>query len=583
MQHRTISKSLLLGALGLVAAASPVGGFQRFDFDQRYFIQPGFIVKDHTLVEAHDGTFHLFYIKADETLPEKDRAKALGHASSLDLKHWAFHPDVIPVVPNTWEESFVWAPHIVQAYNVYFMYYTGVNRKYSQAIGLAVSDDLFNWIKAPNNPVYKPSTDWASWTDSTWSNCRDPYVVQDGPLWYLTTTAHTKANPYVRGAVSLASSPDLVHWTDLGPLMVHPGPNAWHVLESSNLHHHNGMWHLFMTEQDVGGSTYMSAPALTGPWSYASRLPLDAGHATEVFKLRGTWMLSRHTTFTMGGVPRYTIKFDDLDWNTSGKPLVRYTDPLADWTVWSGDAFYLQPTFWDNSLARGGEPSNFGGNSWIGTHELFTGPLQVGFPGLTVGDEPVGRLRSKPFVLTGNRLSFRIGGGDDLERLYMALYTSADGVLRLRATGTGSDAMSSVEWDVTPWMGASVFLEIADEASGPWGHVNVDEIVESYAEPVDAPAPAARFALHQNVPNPFNPRTRIRFEVPAAGRARLAVFDVRGRLVQGLLDAKLPAGPFEVSWDGTTASGQRAPSGVYYYRLQLGERTPLVRSMVLLK
>jgi hypothetical protein len=580
MNRCTLSKTFLLAVLGL-AAARPAAGFQRFDFDQRYFIQPGFIVKDHTLVEAADGSFHLFYIKADETLPESQRAKTLGHASSVDLKHWTFHPDVIPVVPNTWEESYVWAPHIVKAYNVYFMYYTGVNRYYAQAIGLAVSPDLFTWIKAPQNPVYKPSTTWANWSPTSWSNCRDPYVVQDGGLWYMTTTAHTKE---LKGAISLASSPDLVNWTDQGPLLVHPGPNAWHVLESSNLHHFNGLWHLFMTEQNVGGSTYLSAPALTGPWIYGNRLPFDAGHATEVFRLQGQWMLSRHTTFAMGGLARYTIKFDDLDWNTVGKPIVRWVDPLSDWTVWSGDAFYLQPTFWDNSGARGSDSSNFGGNSWIGTHELFTGPLQVGFPGLSVGDAPIGRLRSKTFPLTGNRISFRIGGGSDLARLYLALYTSSDGVRRLRATGTGTDAMSTVVWDVAPWTGQNVYLEITDEASGPWGHINVDEIVEYYEAPTDVPAPAApRLALHQNVPNPFNPSTTIRFEVPASGRARLAVFDVRGRLVKSLLDAPLEPGRYDIPWDGLTQSGQRAPSGVYYYRLRIGGGAPLVRSMVLLK
>jgi hypothetical protein len=44
--------------------------------------------QDHTLVEADDGRFHLFYIKADESLPEGQRAKTLGHASSTDLVHW---------------------------------------------------------------------------------------------------------------------------------------------------------------------------------------------------------------------------------------------------------------------------------------------------------------------------------------------------------------------------------------------------------------------------------------------------------------------------------------------------------------
>jgi len=348
--HRRSFAGWLTLAAAFSFAAPPSHAFLRYDFDQRYFIQPGQIVKDHTLVQADGDTFHLFYIKADETLPESQRAKSLGHATSIDLVHWQYHPDVIPVVPNTWEESFVWAPYIVRFANVWFMYYTGVNRHYAQAIGLAFSQNLYYWVKCDLNPVYTPSTSWAAWSSSTWSNCRDPYVVRDGNLWYMCTTASTQE---LKGAVSLASSPDLVHWTDEGPLLVHPGPQAWHVLESTNIHYHNGQYHLFLTEQNIGGSTWMSAPTLRGPWDYPARQPFDAGHATEVFQLGGQWMLSRHTTFAFAGLPRYVIKFDNLDWDTVAKPILHETEPLAGWTIWSGDAFYLQPTFWDNAAARG--------------------------------------------------------------------------------------------------------------------------------------------------------------------------------------------------------------------------------------
>jgi hypothetical protein len=561
--------------------AAPSVAFERFDFDQRYFIEPGYVVKDHTLVEAADGTRHLFYIKADETLPEGERAKALGHASSTDLVHWTPHPDVVPVVPGTWEEAFVWAPHIVRWNGVYWMFYTGVNWNYAQAIGVAVSVDLFNWVKYTGNPVYTPSTTWASWNSSTWSNCRDPFVVEHDGVFYMTTTAWTNQS---RGAISLASSTNLLDWTDLGPLLVHPGPwQTWHVLESSNLHWLNGKWHLFCTEQDVGGAQYLSAPALTGPWDWSSRQLFDAGHATEIFQLDGQWMLSRHTTFAFDGLPRYTIKFDDLDWNTVGKPVVVWRDPLQDWTVWSGDAFYLQPTFWDNSAARSAGPAQFGGNSWIGTYELFTGPLQVGYPGLTAGDAPQGILRSRTFTLRGNRVSLRVGGGDDLDRLYVALCTADDGVRVLRATGTDTDAMRSVLWDTSAWVDREVYIEIADLSSDTWGHINVDEIVETDAAATDSPTPPAGLVLYANVPNPFNPSTRIDFEVPHAGQARLAVFDVRGRLVRELYAGALAPGRRTARWDGTTTAGSRAGSGIYYYRLTMDGHDPIVRSMVLVK
>lgn len=577
MRART---AFALFALILFATVRGAAAFQRFDFDQRYFIETGFVIKDHTLVTGADGTYHLFYIKADETLPEALRAKALGHASSTDLKHWTLHPDVIPVVPNSWEESFVWAPHIVKTAGVYWMFYTGVNRNYAQAIGVAVSNDLFTWTKYTSNPVYKPSTTWASWDSATWSNCRDPFVFQEQGTWYLTTTAWTNTSA---GAISLASSSDLLHWTDLGPLLVHPGPQAWHVLESTNLHHYGGKWHLFFTEQNAGGSSYLSAPNFTGPWDFTARQSFDAGHAIEVFQLAGKWMLSRHTTFAFDGLPRYTIKFDDLDWNTVGKPIVKWQDPLAGWTVWSGDAFYLQPTFWDNSKARAALPANFGGNSWVGTYELFTGPLQVGYPGLAAGEAPKGILRSATFTLLGNRLAFRIGGGQDLNQQYLALYTADDGVLRQRATGLNSDTMRDVTWDVANWTGRRVFVEIADLSSGPWGHVNVDEIVESSTQPTDALPVVARWALHPNVPNPFNPSTRITYDIPAPTRGRLAIFDVRGQLVRELYVGPLAAGPHEAQWDGRRTNGTAVASGLYFYRLSADGLTPLSRPMMLLK
>ena len=193
--------------------------FHTFDFDQRYLVQPGYILKDHCLVQSTDDTFHIFYIKADQSVPETETARALGHATSIDLKHWTFHPDVIPIVSGTWEDLFIWAPHIVRTATaggppVYTMFYTGVNHNWAQAIGVAISDDLYNWSKSPSNPVYRPNTAWAAWSESTWSNCRDPFVFQENGVWHLLTTAWTRNS---EGAISHATSSDLINWTDQGP------------------------------------------------------------------------------------------------------------------------------------------------------------------------------------------------------------------------------------------------------------------------------------------------------------------------------------------------------------------------------
>lgn len=74
--------------------------------------------------------------------------------------------------------------------------------------------------------------------------------------------------------------------------------------------------------------------------------------------------------------------------------------------------------------------------------------------------------------------------------------------------------------------------------------------------------------LLPNVPNPFNPQTRIRFELARAGQVRVSIFDVSGRLVKTLEEAALGTGAHERVWLGRDNAGRQAPSGAYYVRLE---------------
>ena len=100
---------------------------------------------------------------------------------------------------------------------------------------------------------------------------------------------------------------------------------------------------------------------------------------------------------------------------------------------------------------------------------------------------------------------------------------------------------------------------------------------------IDHPATPSRLALHQNVPNPFNPATTISFDVPAGGAdVTLVVYDVRGHLISTLLREYRDAGLWSVQWDGSDDFGQHVASGTYFYQLQAGGITETGR-MVLLK
>jgi hypothetical protein len=96
------------------------------------------------------------------------------------------------------------------------------------------------------------------------------------------------------------------------------------------------------------------------------------------------------------------------------------------------------------------------------------------------------------------------------------------------------------------------------------------------------PGGARVLALRQNVPNPFNPLTRIAYSLPDRARAELLIYDAAGRMVRRLVDADLPAGDHTSVWDGRTDAGEAAASGAYFYRLMADGRE-LARKMILLR
>ena len=103
----------------------------------------------------------------------------------------------------------------------------------------------------------------------------------------------------------------------------------------------------------------------------------------------------------------------------------------------------------------------------------------------------------------------------------------------------------------------------------------------SLREGQDGQAPV-RVELLPNLPNPFNPSTSIRFALPVPARARLVIYDLRGRLVRALLDSQVEAGFHRREWDGRDEQGREVASGVYFVQLRSGADTRSQR-MVLVR
>lgn len=89
--------------------------------------------------------------------------------------------------------------------------------------------------------------------------------------------------------------------------------------------------------------------------------------------------------------------------------------------------------------------------------------------------------------------------------------------------------------------------------------------------------------LQPNFPNPFNPTTTIRYGVKQPAPVTLQVYSVQGELVQTLVREWQGPGYHDIVWNGTDQTGNRVASGVYFYRLTIGNIYQDVRRMLLLK
>ncbi|MEE9167618.1 MAG: Ig-like domain-containing protein [Candidatus Neomarinimicrobiota bacterium] len=90
------------------------------------------------------------------------------------------------------------------------------------------------------------------------------------------------------------------------------------------------------------------------------------------------------------------------------------------------------------------------------------------------------------------------------------------------------------------------------------------------------------FALHENYPNPFNPVTSIRYELPEKSRIVITIHDILGKEIGTLVNTIQDAGYKSVIWDGTDEFGRTVGTGIYLYQMKAGDYTQ-TKKMLLLK
>ena len=90
------------------------------------------------------------------------------------------------------------------------------------------------------------------------------------------------------------------------------------------------------------------------------------------------------------------------------------------------------------------------------------------------------------------------------------------------------------------------------------------------------------FTLHQNFPNPFNPITTLRFDLPSDAFVTLSIYDMLGRKIIQLLNTNQQAGFKSVQWDATDSMGRAVSAGIYLYQIE-ADGTSQTKKMILLK
>lgn len=258
------------------------------------FYNPEYPIKasDFSLVR-YDGIFHIFYtVNCFEANAICDDT-TIGHATSPDLTNWTRQPNVLENGAG-FDADEMWAPDVIQSNGTYYMFYVGVDYNgtaYVQKIGLARSNDLINWEKDPRSPIVNCDTfSWAYWDEgAAWrADCRDPSVFWDAPnnRWVMTVSGRPTADP-TRMIIGLATSTDLVNWTELGTVASTQTYST--KAESSSVIYRDGSYLLLWSA--VAGGVYATSTSLTSGFTDVTAIA-SVGFATEIRQIDGLWVFA---------------------------------------------------------------------------------------------------------------------------------------------------------------------------------------------------------------------------------------------------------------------------------------------------
>ena len=480
---------------------------------------------DNYLLEStvilDDTTYKMWYAASDG-----DRFR-IGYATSTNKVNWTKYVgnpvlDEDPI--GSCGVDGVDNPSVMFDEGIYKMWYQALEGSIRR-ICYATSDDGIIWTKVDSvNPVLDVGSA-GSWDDS---KVQVPVVVRIDTLYYMWY-----AGRGTNSKIGLATSSDGVVWDKEGtnPVM------------------------------DVG----------TG-WEGAGVFPESVIYDGSVFQM---WYLGLNSSFV--GETGYATSPDGIIWTKDTLNPVLKIGPVGDWdhssaiadaVLYDGTNYHM---WYENTIL-----TNFGAFGCASTDSTIIDNIAPN-PPTNVNAEDNSSIAGFPEI----KIRWDESSEPDFSQ-YLLYRTTTSGVY--------ADSFSLI--DESPVNGivtyndstnlirgvAYYYVVTATDVNG-----NESEFSEEVsATPVvigveDEHSIPAEYTLSKNFPNPFNPRTTIKYAIPKSGEVSLIVYNLLGEEVTRLISENHQAGYHQVTWDASNMA-----SGVYFYRLQAGDFVQ-TRKMVLLK
>jgi len=450
----------------LVVLSSLLGATTAQAYDETYRPQYHFTpekkwMNDPNGMVFHKGVYHLYY----QYNPNGNRwgFMSWGHASSKDLLYWTQHPVAMEYRKDA----------NGSAYELIFSGSVVVDTENTSGFGTKNNPPLVAIYTSSYVQDYTvPSGKVVSKDQQSQSIA---YSLDDGLTW----TPYDSQNPVIHLAPPQYQSQDTKNNFRDPSVFWHAGQKHWvMVLSLPNVHQL-----LIYTSQDLKSWTHVSnfgpANAISGQWECPGFFPLPVDGNKKNVKWVAQISINPGGPYIGSGTQYMVGSFDGLNFTADADSVYPAIDrPEGSVIIQSFESSTWEDINWTATggfVGKGPVPGD-AGNSLV---DSFFG-----------GDPVTGTATSPPFVINAAFINFRIAGGnhpynsttygtpDDAQ---CALNLKVNGKVVRTATGQNAGNLAWKGWDVSALNGQTAVIEIADFATGGWGHIILDDIIFSDA------------------------------------------------------------------------------------------------------